>query len=118
MYREGSRTNHNKPGKSIRRSLKRRRALIICLVITLFVCYASFDVSANSNKNNNQEALSKVFVTYEVKSGDNLWSIAKECCNISYYTSYEKYIDEVVAINHIKGGKIYAGNKLTIPEYV
>lgn len=104
--------------KRVKRYLKRRKALIVCLVITLFVCFASFDVSANSNKNGTENNKTKVFVTYEVKNGDNLWSIAKECCKLEYYSSYEKYIDEVISINHIQREKIFAGCCLTIPDYI
>lgn len=105
------RNNHRRA-----RKLVRRRALILCLVITFFVCFASINVSAKSTHNTvkNKE---KVFVSYEVKSGDNLWTIAKECCDTDYYNSYEKYIDEVVTINKIQGEKITAGCSITLPVY-
>jgi hypothetical protein len=61
--------------------------------------------------------LYKYYTSYEVKSGDTLWSIAKEYSGNGAYDTVTSYIDEVCSINHLPSDRIYAGNEICIPYY-
>lgn len=61
--------------------------------------------------------LYKYYTSYEVKSGDTLWSIAEEYSGNGAYDRITDYIDEVCSINHLPSDTIYAGNKICIPYY-
>lgn len=101
----------------VERFFRRRGALVLCLVVVLFVALTSITVSARTSKATGN-AEKKIYTSYTVRRGDNLYSIAKEHCDLSQYGSYEKYIKEVEEINHIQADRITAGYAITIPKFV
>ena len=115
--------------RSMNRKNKRRRkghslsfkaSLILCLLVLFFAGVNSMTVMAGSDGRTvvSEKNLTKVYTPYTVKTGDTLKAIAKEYCDLDYYDSYEDYILEICNINHISSNKIYAGNRLTLPQYV
>ena len=101
----------------VERFFRRRGALVLCLAVVLFVALTSITVSARTSKATGS-AEKKIYTSYTVQKGDNLYSIAKANCDLSQYGSYEKYIKEVEEINHIQADRITAGYAITIPKFV
>lgn len=87
---------------------------------------STLDESSNSKANTGleQSASSKVFKSYEIKSGDTLTSIIKQIMTeypetAKYYTE-EGLLKEVVKTNNLSGNGNYitAGNYIVIPYYI
>lgn len=113
-----SNRNKSNRNKRIMRKIFGRRALIMCITIIIIVCFASFNVSANTSKRNNPvEEAKKQFVSYQIQSGDNLYSIARDYCDTSYYSSYEEFINEVIKINKLRDDNIIQGRNLILPVF-
>ena len=111
------RVSRRRKASPVSRFFRRRGALVLCLIVIAFVALSSITVSATASKSGNN-AEKKVYSSYMVQQGDNLYSIAKENCDLSQYGSYEKYIKEIEEINHIQADKIVAGRNITIPRYI
>ena len=59
----------------------------------------------------------KCYSSYEILPGDSLWSIAAEY-SCPEYSDSEKFIREVMSINHITDAdSIHAGAYLVVPYY-
>lgn len=110
----------NKRRNSRRRKvLFRRKAVLLVVFVCCFVLFSSINAFANSSNEPVQvKTTTKTFVSYEIKSGDNMYTVAKENCDLSHYRSYEEYILEIEKINHINSNNIVAGRSITIPKYV
>ena len=110
------------------KSRRRRRSsgsrlrlfVVLSLLVILLVGLNSITVNADTSGSNihPETAVTKVYSSYTVQPGDNMYSIAKKYCNLSHYRDYDEYIAEVESINHILASKIYAGKNITIPKYV
>jgi|GEM_PF-2430852 len=104
---------------ALTRFIRRRGALVLCLVVALFVGFSSIAMTSRVNASDKATITTKkVYVSYKVKTGDNLNAIAKEYCDLNHYSSYDDFIREVEDINHINADKIVAGHNITIPNYV
>ncbi|NDL67927.1 LysM peptidoglycan-binding domain-containing protein [Anaerotalea alkaliphila] len=60
------------------------------------------------------EQIHKAYISHTVEKGDTLWDLAGIHMDKVHYTRYS-YMREVSAINGLEGGKIYAGQTLTLP---
>lgn len=88
-------------------------AVIISILIVF--CISGMDTNARSI---NDHPEYKYFMSYELKYGDSLWSIAESHMDNDYYMSIEDYIDEVCVINSITAeSPLIAGTNLIIPYY-
>ncbi len=98
---------------------KRRKAARLAAALIAVILIGNFALSIRSfaNERNGEAASYKYYRTYTVESGDSLRRIAKE--NMSeHYSSVDKYVSEVVSINHIvSASDIYTGQTLIIPYY-
>lgn len=102
-----------------RKRVFKRRALMLVVFVCCFVLFSSINAFANSSDEPVvNKTTTKTFISYEIKSGDNLHTVAKEFCDLSHYKSYEEYILEIEKINHINSNNIVAGRSITIPKYI
>lgn len=106
---------------------KSRFALSMTLILafilsTSMIAFATFDGKADNSKPTNvllevQDTAGDTSLTYTVKSGDTLWSIASNI-NKEHYKQ-EKDIRKIVyairKTNDLKGNTIYSGQTLTLP---
>ena len=53
------------------------------------------------------------YITYEVRAGDTLWSVARATYGDTVDVRY--MIDHISNINGIEGGRIYPGQALSLP---
>ena len=97
---------------------KRRKAkLAISLIAVMLIGTFALSIRSFANERNGETASYKYYKTYTVENGDSLRRIAKD--NMSeHYSSVDKYVSEVVSINHIvSASDIYVGQTLIIPYY-
>lgn len=85
--------------------------LALAVVMTCVIAFTSKKTKAETHE------MYKYYTSYEVKSGDTLWTIAEKYSGNGAYDSVTEYIDEVCSINHLPSDKIYAGNEICIPYY-
>ena len=114
-------TKDNRSRRQRRTSGSRIRLFgVLSLLVILLVGLNSITVNADTSGSNvhPETAVTKVYSSYTVQQGDNMYSIAKKYCNLNHYRDYDEYIAEVESINHILASKIYAGRNITIPKYV
>lgn len=103
----------NRKNKSRRMSF---RTVLMILIASAAVIFGIITFTSQKTKAD-AAGLYKYYTSYEVKSGDTLWSIAKEYSGNGAYDRITDYIDEVCSINHLPNDTIYAGNKICIPYY-
>lgn len=93
--------------------LCKKIALLVMLMLFAGVC--SFVISSKV-KADSDIVLHKYYTTITVESNDTLWDIASD--HSLGYKSNNKYIDEVMFINHLNDANdIRVGMRLTIPYY-
>lgn len=88
---------------SKKRTMKRRRTVTILVLVIM-----SFMVNFAFAKQDYKETVEVI-----VKSGDSLWGIASK--NNPGEKDIRKLVYEIIEINDLDGGKIYAGQELLIP---
>lgn len=88
-------------------------AIVLILIITVFFTgrqAKAGDLDQNTNAG-------KYYTSYEVQSGDTLWTIA-EAYSSGSNQSVKAYVEEVCRINHLSdANQIYAGSRICIPYY-
>lgn len=90
-----------------------RSAAALLIVMSL----ATFTLSIRSFAKDRERMESyKYYTSYTVQNGENLSTIAERYINDDY-ASLDKYMAEVVSINHLLSLKIDAGQKLILPYY-
>ena len=104
----------------IRRKREQRRHLFQLIFAVCFVCVAVMTVSVI--RSNASEADQQVSIKYYknvlITSGDTLESIADTYADDEHYPNKDKYIKEVMQMNHIEDeNQIYAGTKIFVPYY-
>lgn len=96
--------------------------ILVFILSTSMIAFATFDGKTDNSKPANallevQDTVSEIPLTYTVKSGDTLWSIASNI-NKEHYKQ-EKDIRKIVyairKANDLKGNTIYSGQTLTLP---
>ena len=101
----------------IKRTWK-RRLYITSFSFVLGIIFAfSAGIFCKDIKAENNEQLHKYYTSYELETGDSLWSIAASYSNLGY-NDYSEYINEVISINHLDDADdIISGETLIIPYY-
>ncbi len=90
--------------KRKRRMMRRRRISVTFMVIMLMSVMINY---ALANR------LEPEIITVVVRGGESVWSIAKE--NNPENKDIRRLVYEILDINNIKDGTIYAGQELKIP---
>lgn len=97
--------------------MKKIGRIVIVLGILFILLFLTTGFSFNSPEavamNRNTV---KYYTTIQVHAGDSLWSIADEYITPEY-TDMDSYIQEICAINGIRGDQIHQGSYLNIPYY-
>lgn len=88
-------------------------SIVILLAMTVFASVKLVRVDAMGNE---EEPMYKYYMSYEIKQGDTLTSIAEEYTANSQQ-SVAEYIDEVRENNHLNTDHIVAGKKIIIAYY-
>lgn len=101
--------------KSLRRIRHTRFFMIVLLVISIMLTSILVSNAVfHTNSVEGAENISKHFISVKVAANDTLWALAEEYMNTEHY-SYKSFIAEVTDMNDLKGHKIYAGQRITIP---
>lgn len=96
-------------------SMKRRlvkKELIIFFLIVLFAFFSFIFFSSLSKAQSSQQVTTH-YISYEVQSGDTLWSIADEYMTPEDHSKTE-YIKKIKELNHMLSDDITAGNYLIL----
>lgn len=104
----------------IRRKREQRKHLFQFLFAVCFICVAvmTFSVIHSNASEADQQVSIKYYKNILIESGDTLASIADTYADEEHYSSKQKYIDEVMLMNHIEDeNQIYAGTKIFVPYY-
>ena len=97
-----------------RRIVRNRRiALVACIIVTLFITFICF---SNFAKAENSREVYTYYTSYEIQSGDTLWSIADQFMQVDYMNKGD-YIDTIKKTNHMLDDDIHAGDYLVIEYY-
>lgn len=91
-------------------------AALMCLIALftgLFICLVSL---SNNSAKAAEYPRKKYYTSYEVKSGDTLWSIGSKFRS-EEWDSIADYVREVEYINNINPDRITAGNNIILPYY-
>lgn len=110
-----NRVRNSKRTRRIKRNCKNILKLTIYAVILGLVISFFFGGTEAKAASNEEVTTYKYYKSISVKEGDTLWKYADM---YSKDGNYEEYMDEVIAINHLKeDGFIIEGMYLTIPYY-
>lgn len=90
-----------------RRRRKRKNKRLLCCIMAV-VIFTSFAVHIRQK----QFKVSH-YVIREIKSGDTLWSVARDTYGDS--VDIRRMIHQITDINGIEGGRIYPGQALSLP---
>lgn len=95
---------------------KRMIALIAAfLIVTVMILCTS--ISAYANSQTGSKEIHKYYTSYEIQSGDTLWTIADEYLGNSDIDK-EDYIKEIRELNHLASDDhITCGQHLTVAYY-
>jgi len=103
-----------------RRKQEQRKHLICFLFAICFICVAAmtFSVIHSYAGEADRQVSIKYYKNITIASGDTLSSIADEYADEEHYSSKQKYIKEVMQMNHLESAdEIYAGTKIFVPYY-
>lgn len=78
-----------------------KRVMLFTTVVTLIATPIAVAMDKKEVKEI-PDGYSVLYTSYEVKSGETLWSIASDNLDTSGYTDIPSYIDEIKQINHIE----------------
>ena len=85
--------------------------LAAALIAAIIIFHAATVVSSAEKKS--EEAPVRYYISYEIQSGDTLWSIADKYCE-SLGMSRTDYIRDVKKINGLETDRIRSGNYLIV----
>ena len=88
----------------------RRIVLFAGIILTLLIGFVLFSNKAAAETN---RPVYTYYTSYEIQSGDTLWSIADQFMGPES-SDKEKFIDNIKSINHLLDDDITAGNYLVI----
>jgi hypothetical protein len=103
----------------LRRKRQLRHHIGISILTVLMIAGLSggfFSVKAAA-QSGDADISYKYYKSITIASGDTLWNYAKEYADLSYYTSYEDYIQEVKNINHLKNDSLTYGKSIIVPYF-
>ena len=92
---------------------KKLIGLLLVIVVVLYILSLIPVKVAYANHSISQK---QIYKTIEIKSGDSLWSIAKEHYS-KEYQSIPQYIELIKKCNSLRDEKIQAGCYLVVPYY-
>ncbi len=99
------------------RQLRIRMAILAIVLIAIFVLSGVFGSFIAKAETNNHETAFKYYTSITIPYGSTLLDMAQDYMGDSY-ESAEKYIDEVIAINHLQNpDQIKAGEILIFPYF-
>ncbi|MBR0381923.1 MAG: LysM peptidoglycan-binding domain-containing protein [Eubacterium sp.] len=124
---EHARLDRERKRRMRKREARRKRDLLVRrlrigvlaagLLLLIGVLPFSRSMLAGTDVVSANAPLSQVkYETVKIKSGDSLWSIAKEHMNPGYDNIYE-YIDDIKECNHMTDDRLNSGCYLLIPYY-
>lgn len=91
--------------------------LLIGMVIGIFIGMKAADY--NRSRKINDYGRKMAFVSYEIKSGDTIWSIASDLLPLNpEYNDVRQYVKAIEDVNGVYSGDIHSGNHIIIPFYV
>ena len=103
----------------LRRQRQLRHHILMCFTTLLLI--SAFSLTLFGFNSKAQSSLAEISYKYyrsvTVKSGDTLWDYARLYAEDEFYTSYDKYIDEVIHINTLSDENITAGQHIILPYY-
>lgn len=86
----------------------------IILTFCLFFCIFQFS-KGNVASTHASESNGISYVSVQVTSGDNLWSISKK--NKSTMMTTKQYMNEIIQLNQLNSDELQTGNYLLLPIY-
>lgn len=94
-----------------------RRAAVAAVTLCISAAIGVFGCSFLSRAQSADPGISyKYFTSIQVKSGDTLYSIAREYAD-EHYESVYAYMEEVCLTNHLLDTDIREGDYLIVPYY-
>lgn len=104
-----------------RRKAEIRRHIVQFILAAGFICIAIFGINSIISKagDTKEEELSfKYYKNICIEPGETLTSIARTYADSEHYSTTEKYIQEVVYMNHLEDADaVSAGDYLIIPYH-
>ncbi len=97
-----------------RRQENRIKLVATVILLAIMITFVWNILLSSSDIQGELDVVDKGYVLVTVHTDDTLWSIAKSYMNEDYYT-FEKFVEEVIAMNSIDPHEIYAGDQLLIP---
>lgn len=91
--------------------------LFMTVVLTAGFSTMLFSFKAKAQSNVSSDISYKYYKSVTIGAGDTIWDFADLYADTEYYDSYDSYIKEVMAINHLKNETIIYGQNLIIPYY-
>ena len=109
------RTNYRRNSIHHKNTLKQLATKLLLGIFAIVLCILLSNLFVSKvDARGNAPVMHKHFGVIEVRYGETLWDYA---IDYAYDQSYEDYIDEVIAINHIEGETIRSGEKIIVPFY-
>lgn len=98
------------------RQIRRHIFLMVLGVVLVLISVISFHVIVSDAGTDTEGLTFKYYTSVLVSPGDSLWSIAQSYLD-DHYEDQQKYISEVVSINHLQDDSITSGQYLIVPYY-
>lgn len=123
MYAEGMLTREEfrqARREQVKKELRDRRKRILIYGLTLILMFGmgvGFGTLLAKAEETEDEPVYKYYTSIEIQKGDTLWDLADAYMDHDYYETRADYINEVMKINHLVTGHLFAGKKLIIPYY-
>ena len=99
-----------------RRRLVRRRFLTGCFIMLLFVTILTGRSMLTTMAEEEPVTVSPYYRSVEIKEGDSLWNIARQCKKGSHMST-EEYVKELKRMNSLRSDTIHKGQFLTVVYY-
>ncbi len=117
---DSKRTNRIIERARLRRKREQRKAVlrfISALLIVMAVGTFTLSIRSFASDRHSDRPSYKYYTSYTIQDGENLSMLAKRYIS-DEYSSVDKYISEVVSINHIASASdIFAGQVIILPYY-
>lgn len=102
----------------IRRTRERKKNILLFITMILMVFWMSVSIGSflSNARTNDLPVTYKYYASIPVKTGDTLWTIAREHKS-PQYESLDELVQEIRNINQLSQDKIEAGNNIIVPYY-
>lgn len=105
--------NRKRRARQLKRNIL-KGIMTFALVVSFSLLFLEFKVKA---QNSTEEISYKYYKSVMVNSGNTLWDFADTYADDRHYDSLEKYVNEVMEMNHLGDESITAGQYIIIPYY-